>query len=178
MNTPPNATTRSCALARSLTRMSKCTMGGRAALAPAGPTPWNESRWPCGGGSSVTQPGYHSTGVPPSSRAQNLARSHGSGQSRTISRIQPTGPSASAFMVPLTDDAVAEVGDAVGLDHPGAFQVELLIVDVVEEADATAEQDGHEIQVDLIEKTGPEVLLGDVGGADADGTVTGHRAGL
>jgi hypothetical protein len=58
----------------------------------APPPPWNESRWPCGGGSSVTQPGYHCTGVPPSSPAQNPARSHGSGRSSTISRIQPIGP--------------------------------------------------------------------------------------
>ncbi len=41
---------------------------------PSGlPVPWNESRWPCGGGSSVTQPEYHCTGVPPSSPAQNPA---------------------------------------------------------------------------------------------------------
>jgi hypothetical protein len=37
----------------------------------------------------VTQPGYHSTGLPPSRPAQNLASAHGSGQSITISRIQP-----------------------------------------------------------------------------------------
>jgi len=50
---------------------------------------WKDSRWPCGGGSMVTQPGYHSTGLPPSRPAQNLASAHGSGQSMTTSRIQP-----------------------------------------------------------------------------------------
>jgi len=50
---------------------------------------WKDSRWPCGGGSSVTQPGYHCTGVPPSSAAQNPASRCGSGVSSTISRIQP-----------------------------------------------------------------------------------------
>ena len=49
---------------------------------------------------SVTQPGYHSTGVPPSRLAQNLARSHGSTQSSTISRIQPIGPSPSSLTSP------------------------------------------------------------------------------
>ena len=71
------------------------TAPGRGAP-PLPAVPWNESRWPCGGGSSVIQPGYHSTGVPPSSPAQNLARFHGSALSSTISRIQPIGPSSSA----------------------------------------------------------------------------------
>ena len=54
---------------------------------------WNDSRCPCGGGSRVTQPGYHCTGVPPSSPAQNRASAHGSAQSITTSRIQPITPS-------------------------------------------------------------------------------------
>jgi hypothetical protein len=60
--------------------------------------PWKESRWPCGGGSSVTQPGYHSTGVPPSSPAQNRASAHGSSASSTTSLIQPMAGS----LAPLT----------------------------------------------------------------------------
>src|SRR5215470_603681 len=54
---------------------------------------WKDSRWPCGGGSSVTHPGYHSTGVPPSNPAQKRASAQGSGPSSTISLIQPMGGS-------------------------------------------------------------------------------------
>ena len=61
---------------------------------------WNESRWPRGGGSRVTQPGYHSTGVPPSSPAQKPASPHGSGASSTISRIQPATPQFSSSTSP------------------------------------------------------------------------------
>src|SRR6266700_2659996 len=50
---------------------------------------WKESRWPCGGGSSVTHPGYHSTGVPPSRPAQKRASTQGSGPSSTTSEIHP-----------------------------------------------------------------------------------------
>ena len=48
---------------------------------------------PVRGGSRVTQPEYHCTGVPPSSPAQNRASAHGSAQSITTSRIQPITPS-------------------------------------------------------------------------------------
>jgi hypothetical protein len=57
-------------------------------------------RWPCGGGSSVTQPGYHSTGVAPRSPAQNAASPHGSALSSTISRIQPIGRSSLSLTTP------------------------------------------------------------------------------
>ena len=78
----------------------------------------------------------------------------------------------------LSDDAVAQVGDAVGFDHAHAFEVELAIREVGEEANAVAEEDGDEVYVDLVEKAGPEVLLGDFGGADGDRPPVGNRAGL
>src|SRR5882757_4391552 len=54
---------------------------------------WKESRRPFGGGSSVIHPGYHSTGVPPSSPAQKCASAQGSGPSSTTSLTQPMGGS-------------------------------------------------------------------------------------
>jgi hypothetical protein len=53
---------------------------------------------------------------------------------------------------PLLHHAIAEVGDAVGLHHAGAFQVELAIPDIGEEGDASAEQDGDEVDVDLVQE--------------------------
>ena len=53
------------------------------------------------GGSSVTHPGYHSTGVPPSRPAQKRASAHGSAQSSTTSLIQPISPLIRSCLAPL-----------------------------------------------------------------------------
>ncbi len=81
--------------------MHRATAGREPRGGPA--VPWNESRWPCGGGSRVTHPGYHCTGIPPTSPAQNLASCHGSALSSTISRIQPIGPAGPAGAPPARE---------------------------------------------------------------------------
>jgi len=55
--------------------------------------------------------------------------------------------------------AIAEVGDAVGSDDAG---VELAIFEIAKKADSTVEENGDEVEVDLVKKTGSEVLLGHV----------------
>jgi hypothetical protein len=58
------------------------------------------------------------------------------------------------------------VGDAVGADDPRAFEVEAAPLEVGEEPDAATEEDGHEVDIDLVEKPCPQLLLGHVGSAD------------
>jgi len=53
------------------------------------------------------------------------------------------------------------VGNAVGFHHPGAFQV--VLVALGEHPDAAAEQHWDQVQVDLVEKPGPQVLLRNAG---------------
>jgi len=70
------------------------------------------------------------------------------------------------------------VGHAVGFDYAGAFKVERVILKVGEEADAAAEEDGDEVEVDQIEKARSQVLLCHACGADGDVTVAGDGARL
>jgi hypothetical protein len=70
------------------------------------------------------------------------------------------------------------MGHAVGLDHAGAFEVELVIPQIGEKADAAAEQDGDEVYVDFVEKASLKVLLGDVRGADGNVALARDGAGL
>ena len=48
-------------------------------------------------------------------------------------------------------DTEREVGYPGGLDHPRAFQVDRSRAQVVEQPDAAPEQDGHQIDVYLVE---------------------------
>ena len=66
----------------------------------------------------------------------------------------------------LFRDAVAQVRDAVGFDHAGAFGLVPTILEVGEQADAVSEQDRDEVELDLVEQASREVLPGDIGGAD------------
>jgi len=75
-------------------------------------------------------------------------------------------------------DAVAKVDNTVGFDHAGAFEVELAIFEVVEETDATAKNNGDEVQVNLVEKAGLEVLLSHVGGTDGNIPLASDATGL
>ena len=70
------------------------------------------------------------------------------------------------------------MGDPSALDHPGDFQVDRPGAEVVEQADATPEQDGHQVDVDLVQESRSDVLLHDARGAHADILVTGDRFGL
>ena len=71
---------------------------------PLAVTPWNDSRLPCGGGLSMTQPGYHSASVPPSSPAQKRARLHGS----ELSQHDLAFPADSAVLVIVHESARAQ----------------------------------------------------------------------
>jgi hypothetical protein len=49
---------------------------------------------------------------------------------------------------------------------------------MVEQADAAPEQDGHQVDVDLVQESRPEALLHDARGAHADVLVPGDRLRL
>jgi hypothetical protein len=78
--------------------------------APQSAVPWNESRWPYGGGSKVTQPEYHSTGVPPSSPER--------GQPPGISTVQHDLPDPADRPAVFTDhQAIMEEAMVHGMTH-------------------------------------------------------------
>jgi hypothetical protein len=56
---------------------------------------------------------------------------------------------------------VGDVGR--GLDHPGGFELDPRRIEIVEQAHTTAQQHGHEVDVDIVEQPGVQVLLRDVG---------------
>jgi hypothetical protein len=49
---------------------------------------------------------------------------------------------------------------------------------VVEQADAAPEQDGDQVEVELVQESRSDALLHDAGGAHADVLVPGDRSGL
>ncbi len=55
-----------------------------------------------------------------------------------------------------------------GLYHPRAFQFDLLGAQMAEQPDAPSEQDGHQIDVYLVEQSGLDGLLRDASGAYGD----------
>src|SRR4051812_29199865 len=61
----------------------------------------------------------------------------------------------------LLDDAVPEVGDAWGLDHPGAFQLPMIGAEDLEHPHPVAQEHGYEVDLQLVEQPSLEVLLGD-----------------
>src|SRR5215211_7303014 len=67
------------------------------------------------------------------------------------------------------------MGHPSALDHPRALQVDRPGAEVVEQADAAAEQDGYQVDVDLVEESRPDALLHDARGAHADVLVAGDR---
>src|SRR5439155_15955431 len=58
-------------------------------------------------------------------------------------------------------------------DHPRAFERDRRGAQVLEQADAVAEQDGHQVDPDLVKQPGLEALLHDVRAADGDILVPG-----
>jgi hypothetical protein len=77
------------------------------------------------------------------------------------------------------DHAEAEMGDVGRRDHPLRFQRDRVERDAVEEADAAAEEDRHDVHLHDIEQTGPQVLLSRLAAAgDEDVLVTRGRARL
>jgi hypothetical protein len=66
-----------------------------------------------------------------------------------------------------------------GVYHPRAFQFDgPHAQEVVEQSDAVAEQDGHQVHVYLVEQSSPDALLGDAGGAHGDVLVARDRSRL
>ena len=53
----------------------------------------------------------------------------------------------------LLDDAEREMGYARRLDHPRAFQLNWRSLQAIEQPDTIAEQNGHQIDVDFVEKS-------------------------
>ena len=81
-------------------------------------------------------------------------------------------------LVCLSHDAVADMGDTIGLDHTCALELEPAIIEVGEQVDAAAEEDGDDVQVDLVQKARLQELLGDGDGADDNVSPAGNGAGL
>ena len=52
------------------------------------------------------------------------------------------------------------MGDAGSVDDTRGFEVDVVGPEVVEQPDAGAEQDGDEVDLDLVEEAGPQALLG------------------
>jgi hypothetical protein len=85
-----------------------------------------------------------------------------SGQSDRLA-IQPT----------LLDNTVSKMGDARSLNHAADLQFDRLDTQVLEEADAPAQQDGHEVDRDLVEQSGLETLPRNIRAADAHTLIPG-----
>src|SRR5439155_7130283 len=76
------------------------------------------------------------------------------------------------------DDAVREVGDGGGLDHPGALQF-ALIAEVLEQPHSVAQEHGDEVDLQFVEEAGLQVLLSDMRAAGhPDVLLAGCRFGL
>jgi hypothetical protein len=71
-------------------------------------------------------------------------------------------------MSTLLYDAEPKVRHPEALDHPRAFQLDLLVAQVVEEPDALSEKDGHQLYPYLVDQPGLDALLRDVRAANAD----------
>jgi len=60
------------------------------------------------------------------------------------------------------------MGDARGLNHPDAFQFNWLNAKLLEQSDTRAEQDGHQGDMDFVQQSSLEALLGDARGRYGD----------
>ena len=79
---------------------------------------------------------------------------------------------------PSLHDAEGQMCHPSALDHPRALQVDRPGAEVVEQSDAAPEQDGHQIDVDLIQESRSDALLHDACGAHADVLVASDRLRL
>ena len=75
-------------------------------------------------------------------------------------------------------DGEEQVGRVGRLDHPGAFEFDRLVTEVVEQPLARTEHHRRDVQPDLVDESCGQVLLDDVGAAaDPDLLVPGDRPG-
>lgn len=85
-------------------------------------------------------------------------------------------------MAGLFEDAVAEMSDAGVWGHAGDFQFNRFDAEALKQADATFQQDWHQVNADFVEQTRLETLAGDIRAAHADHFIAGdgfcgrHRA--
>src|SRR5919112_2455391 len=79
---------------------------------------------------------------------------------------------------PLLHDAERKMCDPRALDHPRALQLDRPPTQVLEQPDAVPEQDGHQVNVYLVEKAGPDALLHDARGAYGDVLLARGRSRL
>ena len=76
-----------------------------------------------------------------------------------------------------TTHAVAQVGDLVALVHRDGLELDVPGAEVLEEALAIAEQDGHEVDLDLVEEPGPKHALRNRRAVHKDALVAGRVPG-
>ncbi len=65
--------------------------------------------------------------------------------------------------------------DPTSLDHPGALQLDRLGAEVVEQPDAVTQQDGHQVDVYLVEDSRSDALLHEARAHHADVLVACDR---
>src|SRR5262249_51665591 len=68
----------------------------------------------------------------------------------------------------MPDDGVSQVRCLWPFDHVEDFQLDVVAADVAEQAGADAEQDGDQVDADLVDEAGPQQLLTDAGAEDVD----------
>ena len=85
---------------------------------------------------------------------------------RRFEAANPNGPAV--WQDSLLDDAKSEMGDARGLDDPHAFQFNLLVAELIEQAGPLTKQDRHQMKVDFIKQSGLEALLSNTRAVQAD----------
>jgi nucleotide-binding universal stress UspA family protein len=107
-------------------------------------------------------------------RGRQSGRCPGSGIRGRGGRTQQTARSGRTSLY----DAEGKVRHPCALDYSRALQVDRPAAEVVEQADAAAEQHGYQVDVDLVEESRSDALLHDAGGAHADVLVAGDRFGL
>src|SRR4051812_25850549 len=72
----------------------------------------------------------------------------------------------------LMSHPVLDVGDARRLDGPYLLELDIAAAEVVEQARATTEQHGHDVQLELVEEPGGQVLVDDLGAAPEHDVLT------
>src|SRR5215218_3857219 len=90
---------------------------------------------------------------------------------RTAARTAAT-PTRSRILGNLVHNAVLEVRDPRRLDRPEFLELQIRSYSV-EEARASAQEDRRDVQLQLVDQTGRQVLVDDVGAADEDVLLAG-----
>ena len=70
------------------------------------------------------------------------------------------------------------MGYTTGFDHPRAFESDGFGPQMLEQSDTPSEQDGHQVDVYLVKKSGSDALLGDTSRAYGDVLVPRDRSCL